>query len=332
MMTALSPDTLVLTRDWMASRIPPMAYVDAVDETFRRLAGADAQIPPVGHLVAPGAAIHIKSAAMEGVAAIKINANVPANPTERGLPTIQGLVALVSLRDGRVLALMDSMEVTAQRTAATTAVAARYLARPQSQVLSVVGCGVQARYHLHALAALFPLSMLRCHDVDVQRSRALAAMGEQLGWAAQVCASPAEAARGGHIVATCTPSQQALLRDEDVAPGTFVAGVGADSPDKQELHPSLMANATVVTDLTSQASAFGDLRHAIAAGAMKAGAVYGELADVVGGTLPGRMNDSDRFVFDSTRVAIADLAAAQMSYSYGLADPAAMRVRLGGGT
>ena len=87
-----------------------------------------------------------------------------------------------------------------------------------------------------------------------------------------------------------------------------------------------------VTDLTSQASAFGDLRHAIAAGAMKAGAVYGELADVVGGTLPGRMNDSDRFVFDSTGVAIEDLAAAQMIYSYGLADPAAMRVRLGGGT
>jgi ornithine cyclodeaminase/alanine dehydrogenase-like protein (mu-crystallin family) len=116
------------------------------------------------------------------------------------------------------------------------------------------------------------------------------------------------------VLVTCTPSRKAFVRKEDVRPGTFVAAVGADNEDKQELEESLMAASAVVTDLTSQAAQIGDLHHALEAGRMRAEDVRAELGAVVAGRSPGRISKEEITVFDSTGIAIQDLAAAVAVY------------------
>jgi ornithine cyclodeaminase/alanine dehydrogenase-like protein (mu-crystallin family) len=325
-------ETLILTGPYIAASIPPRRYLEAVEAAFRALAAGDMESPPVGHLAAEaGGAFHVKAARSRSSAraAIKVNGNFPLNPVRHGLPTIQGFIALLDAECGRVLALLDSAEITARRTAAASALAARLLARPQSKRLGIVGCGTQARYHLEALRDLFALERLRCCDVDRDQAEALAARARAAGLEAEAGASAAEAAAEADILVTCTTSTRALLGAGDVAEGCFIAAVGADNPAKQELDPALLRRARVVTDVLSQAVALGDLHHAIAAGAMTAADVHGELAQVLAGQVPGRRSASEVFVFDSTGTAIEDLAAATLAYDVARADPAALRVALG---
>jgi len=323
--------TLVLSRATIAARVAPLAYVAAVRRAFLALADARVDVPPVAHVPGFGGGIHLKSA--RGLdaprrIAIKLNANFPDNPARLGLPTIQGVIALFDADCGRLLALMDSVEVTAQRTAAATAVAASCLARPDARRLALIGCGIQARYHLDTLRATMPIVSVSCQDLDPDAAHMLAAYARSLGLDASVARTPAEAARAADIVVTCTPSQAPLLDVGDVRAGSFVAGVGADAPHKHELAPGLLRVARVVPDVLAQAVHMGDLHHALAAGAMRIEEVHGDLATVLAGRCPGRTDDEQVFVFDSTGVAITDLAAAELIHELLHDDPQALRLDL----
>ncbi len=331
--TRIETNTLILSRAYVASSAHPIDYIRAVEAAFRALAAGDMQSLPVGHVPAQGGAFHIKSAvsvAGQRRAAIKINGNFPGNPAERGLPTIQGCIVLTDGEDGRLLAVMDSTEITAQRTAAASAVAARFLSRRNASTIAFVGCGTQARYHLGALLALgeFPIRAARCLDVDRARTDLLCSLGTAYGLDAVVTTSPGEACREADIVITCTPAKAPVVGPADIKPGTFIAAVGADNPAKCEIAPELMAIARVVPDITAQAAAMGDLRSAIQAGSMGLSDVHAELAQIVCATRPGRMREEDVIVFDSTGTAIEDLAAAIMIYERACTDPAALRIGL----
>ncbi|HVF35359.1 MAG TPA: ornithine cyclodeaminase family protein [Candidatus Saccharimonadia bacterium] len=327
---------LVLSRREVVALATARDYLEAVEGAFRALAAGEVESLPVGHVPGVGGAFHIKAAvAAVGTqrAVIKINGNFPGNPAAFGLPTIQGCVVLVDAHDGRLLALIDTIELTAQRTAAASALAARTLARGDAGTLALVGCGTQARCHLAALLSLgtLPLRKLRCFDRDADAARALAALGEAAGLDASVSSSPAEACRGALLVVTSTPSPAPVLDRDAVAPGAFIAAVGADNPGKCELAPALMARARVVPDIAAQAVVMGDLRSAIAAGAMAAGDIHGELAQLVSGRVVGRTRDDEIFVFDSTGTAIEDLAAATMLYERARGSGVGIWIDLNGG-
>ena len=325
-------ETLILTKSYLAAHVGSEACLDRVEQAFRTLAAGDLETPAVGHLAGrEGGIFHVKAAARRcGIprAVIKINCNFPANPARRGLPTIQGFVALLDAECGRILALLDSAEITARRTAAASALAARLLALPHSSRLAIVGCGVQAHYHLEALRALFALESVCCHDVDPAKAEALAATARATNIDASVSRSAGEATRGAQIVVTCTSSTRALLGDGDVVAGCFIAAVGADNPSKQEIDPALMRAARIVPDVLAQAAAMGDLHHAIAAGAVTASDIHGELADLVAQRVPGRTSADEIFVFDSTGTAIEDLVVAELAWEIACADPTAPRVSL----
>jgi ornithine cyclodeaminase/alanine dehydrogenase-like protein (mu-crystallin family) len=309
----------------------PSAYLAVVEAAVRAAARGELETPPVGHVAARDGAFHIKAAACRkpsARAAIKVNGNFPANPARNGLPTIQGFIALLDAECGRVLALMDSAEITARRTAAASALAARLLARKTSTRIAFVGCGRQAHAHLDALRDLFPLRALRCCDTSRSSAEAFAARARELRLDAAVASSAAEAVHASDIVVTCTPSTRPLLRPGDVLRGAFIAAVGADAGGKQELDPALLRIARVVPDVLAQAAVMGDLHHALDAGAMTIGDVHAELSAVVAGTAPGRRDDDEIFVFDSTGTAIEDLAAAELVYALALDDPHAQRVTL----
>jgi len=329
----IETNTLVLSQAYVAGSARPIDYIRAIEAAFRALAEGDMESLPVGHVPGQGGAFHIKAAVSKAGrrwAAIKINGNFPDNPGERGLPTIQGCIVLSDGQDGRLLALMDSIEITAQRTAAASAVAARHLARRDAATIAFIGCGAQARYHLDALLALdeFPIRAARCFDLDRACAEQLGSLATAHGLAASIATSPGEACGDADIVITCTPAKAPVIGAADIKPGTFIAAVGADNPAKCEIAPGLMAIARVVPDITAQAATMGDLRTAIQAGSMRLTDVHAELAQVVASTRPGRTRDGDIIVFDSTGTAIEDLAAAAMIYERACADPAVLRIGL----
>ncbi len=139
-------------------------------------------------------------------------------------------------------------------------------------------------------------------------------MAAELGIQVVPVADLGSAVRHSDVCVTCTTSRQPLLASEHVSPGTFVAAVGADSPDKQELHPALMVGSKVVADLVEQCATIGDLHHAIAAGLLQRTDVHAVLGEVVAGKQAGRTSDQETVIFDSTGMALQDVAAAAVVY------------------
>jgi len=311
-------ETALISRSQVAEILTHDACIDAVEKAFRLLGEGKLARPEILGVHVEGGGFHVKAgaAALDGEwFAAKINANFPANPQRFGLPTIQGLVALFDAGSGRPLALLDSSELTALRTAAATAVAARYLARPDSTTATIVGCGRQADAQLQALGRVLPLERAFALDADRSRAEAYAReMTSKLALEVTPVDDLASALSKTDVLVTCTSSRTPFVRRMDVRPGTFIAAVGADSEDKQEIEETLMAASAVVVDLLSQAALIGDLHHAIARGLMRAEDVRAELGAVVAGRAAGRESPEEITIFDSTGIALQDLAAAVAVY------------------
>ncbi len=315
------PRSLILTRTDIAALMRPADWLAAAETAFRAAGGlvdgGRAEAPPPLAVHGVEGVFHAKAAGLRGerpYVALKLNANFPGNPERLGLPTVQGAILLCDGASGAVLAIMDSIEVTLRRTAAATALAAQYLARPDAASILVCGCGAQGAAQLEALRRVLPLAHCLAWDRDPARASAFAVAARAGGLDAQVSSDLAEAAPASDVIVTCTTSRQPFLDRLMVRPGTFVAAVGADSPEKSEIAPALMADATVVADVLDQCVAMGDLRHAIAAGAMTRQAVHAELAALVGGARPGRTSADEITLFDSTGTGLQDVAAAAMIY------------------
>ena len=310
-----APPTLLLSRSVIAGLATTQDYLAAMHDAFTGLAEQSYQLPDAAYVPAKGGGFHVKSASRLGagaVAVIKVNGNFPGNGVAWGLPTIQGFIAVLDAERGCVLALMDSAEITARRTAATSALAARHLARSGSRSIGMIGCGLQAWYHLDALLDVATIGLVRYCDPRDEAADAFGRRVTALGLESKRVASAGAAARGADIVVTVTTSTHPVLALADVDPGTFVAGVGADSPTKHELAPDLLRDSRVVVDARGQAAAGGDLGHAIRSGLMTEADVYAELADIVTGRVAGRSRDDERWVFDSVGLAVQDHAAARM--------------------
>jgi alanine dehydrogenase len=310
---------LILTRADVARLLDLDACIAAVEEAFRQHALGTAIPPAVVGVHADAGAFHIKAAGVHAPTpyfAAKINGNFTGNRERFGLPTIQGVVVLADLANGTPLAIMDSIEITILRTGAATAVAAKYLTRDDSPLtVTIVGCGAQGRVQLRSIAAVRRIANAYAFDTDADAARRFAI---EMAPVVDVPVSPvddlARVLPVSDVVVTCTTSRRAIVRTGQVKPGAFVAAVGADNPEKQEIDPALLASSKVVVDVLDQAAAIGDLHHAIAAGAMRREDVYAELGEIVVGRKPGRQSAGDVFVFDSTGMALQDVVAAALVY------------------
>ena len=170
------PQVLLLSGGEVSALLPPSLSLSAVEAAMRELAGGSGPPPGVLGLRLADGGFHVKAAALSTPSpyyAAKINANFPANPQQRGLPTIQGVLALFDATSGVLLALMDSIRITALRTAAATALAARHLARRDASSLLVIGCGTQASYQVRALRHVLPIARVEAHDIQPARATAL---------------------------------------------------------------------------------------------------------------------------------------------------------------
>jgi ornithine cyclodeaminase/alanine dehydrogenase len=312
-------DTLVLTGDDVAELLGIDDCIAAVEEAFRAHGEGRVHAGILSEHAERGA-FHIKTATLGRWFAAKINANFPGNPASNGLPAIQGVIVLADAMNGFPVALIDSMEITTRRTAAATAVAAKYLARGDARTAMICGCGRQAVAQLAALRRVCSLERVTVFDVDAERAKRFAdANDARYG--------PIEQA---DILVTCTPSRRAFVTFEHLAPGTFVAAVGADNPEKSEIEAEVMRASVVVADVLEQCATIGDLRVAIAAGAMTRSDVRAELGAIVAGRVKGRRSEDEIIIFDSTGAGFQDAAAAAMVYERALAQGRGTRVQFGG--
>jgi alanine dehydrogenase len=311
-------ETLLLTKSEVAQLLSIGECIDAVERAFRLYAQGKAEPPKVLGLHVKGGGFHIKSGVMSigrDYFVSKTNANFPGNPKQNGLPTIQGVILVFDASDGRLLALLDSIEVTIIRTGAATGVAARHLSRINSRVATICGCGNQGRISLQALLSVRELHKVYAYDIEYQTAKTFSMeMAAAMNISVEPVTDLAGATIQSDIIVTCTTSRSAFLDLKDVKPGTFIAAIGADSEDKQELQPSLLASSKVITDLTDQAIVIGELSHAVSLGAMSREQVYAELGEIIAGIKPGRLSDDEIVVFDSTGMALQDVVAAAIVY------------------
>jgi ornithine cyclodeaminase/alanine dehydrogenase-like protein (mu-crystallin family) len=279
--------------------VSPERAVEAVRDAFVAYAHGEWSMPPKVYVPAyPAGDFRAMPALGAGHALLKWVTSYPGNPA-RGLPTVTGLVLLSDAADGRLVAVLDAGAVTALRTGAAAVLAAETLGRPGTA--AVIGAGVNGR----AAARTF---LAHGRDVllwDVSEERAGAA-AEELG--ARVAGSREEAF-AADVLVTVTPGNEVLLPAGSLRPGQHVSLMGADGPGKAEIAAAELARAHVFCDDWEQASHGGELAAAVEAGLLARDGVT-ELGATLAGDAPGRRDDSDVTLFDSTGLAIQDLAIA----------------------
>jgi alanine dehydrogenase len=310
--------TLLLARSEVASLLTLDECIPAIERVFRMHGEGKASPPGILGIRAQEGGFHIKAGLMESgknYFVAKVNANFPRNNTRFGLPTIQGLILLSDADRGSPLAVMDSIEITIQRTGAATAVAANYLAREDARVVTICGCGAQGRIQLQSLLKVRPLELAYVYDLDPEKAVSFA---EQFPGPLKVLpvtgAELLSSLKKSDIIVTCTPSGRYYLERDSVAPGTFIAAVGADSEEKQELDPLLFRGTRIVADILEQSATIGDLHHALEKDVLRRSDVYAELGEIVAGRKAGRFSNDEITIFDSTGMALQDAAAAALVY------------------
>jgi ornithine cyclodeaminase/alanine dehydrogenase-like protein (mu-crystallin family) len=312
---------LLLGRSTVAALLSLDDCINAVEVAFAAHSAGQNLAPGLLHVAAERGEFHIKVGGLVGARtyfAAKVNGGFFGNRVDFGLPNILGLILLADGATGVPLAVMESGWVTRLRTGAATAVAVKYLARRGSHTATICGAGIQGEIQLRSLAKVLPLR--RAYIWSRSGAEVLAAaMQRELGFEVRSVKELAEATLRSDLIVTCTPAKRGFLEWADVVPGTLIAAVGADSPDKQELEPKLLAAAAVVCDLTSQCAEVGELHHALAAGLMTREQVRGELGAVIAGRVVGRRSEEEIVVFDSTGTAMQDAAAAAAVYEQAVA-------------
>ncbi len=310
--------TLLLNQTIVSSLLDLNEYIDCVEDAFRRYAEGQSLGTGLLHFDSGDLEFHIKAGGLRlnrTYFGLKVAGSSFLNMEKFGLPNILGVIILFDGENGYPVCIAESVEITIKRTGAATAVAAKYLARQDSKTATICGCGVQGEIQLESIKAVLPIERAFAYDLDQSKAEAYAAaMSRRISIEVQPERDLAKALSQSDVVVTCTPTKNYFLLSKDVKPGTFIAAVGTDSPEKQELEASLLPGNKVVVDILDQCVEVGDLHHAIEAGLMTKDDVHGGIGDVIIGNIPGRTTDEEITIYDATGTALQDVAAAALCF------------------
>ena len=281
--------------------VPPERAVDAVRDAFVAYARGEWTMPPKVYVTAyPAGDFRAMPAIGSGHALLKWVTSFPGNPA-KGLPTVMGVVLVSSAEDGRLVAVLDAGAVTAVRTGAAAVLAAETLGREDADTTAVVGAGVNGEAVARTFAARGRVPLV--WDVDVARAQAVA---DRVG--GRVAASR-ESALAADLLVTVTPGREVLLPEGSLRPGQHVSLMGADGPGKAEIAVAELVRGRLYCDDWEQASHGGELAAAVETGAIGRGDVA-QIGDVLIGAADGRQSPAEITLFDSTGLALQDLAVA----------------------
>lgn len=314
------PATLLLTRNDLSPLLSPHDYINGIEYAFRQYGEGYSFGNSMVHGDTPSdLEFHIKAGGLvwkgKPYFAVKANGSSFQNQKLRGLPNILGVITLYDGESGFPLAVIESTELTRQRTAAGTAVALKFLAPAGTRKIFLCGCGGQGWTHMRYLKEILPLDEVFVYDIQADAGLAFAKKLEmELGIPVHFVQDLSSGTQRCKVIVTCTPSRTPYLSATNIRPGMTIAAIGADSPAKQELEPRVFQGNKVVVDILSQCVAAGELRHAILAGLITEKDVYAEIGAIVAGKKPGRETLDETIIYKATGTAIQDTAAAIMVY------------------
>lgn len=297
---------LLLSEDDVSTLFPMNAALEAVEESFRALGAGEAQNQPRRRVRIRGGMLHNMSASLPSRQAL----GVKAYATVRG--NARFLVALWDTQTGELKALIEGDRLGQIRTGAASGIATKYLARPDAEVLGMIGTGWQARAQVEAICLAHPVKQVRVFGRDADRRQAFAEDMQRVTGVETIAAESAEAAvREADIVATMTSSATPVLLGEWLRPGTHVNAAGSNAANRQEIDLEAVkcSDLIVVDQLEGAELECGDLTAAVEAGIVSWDKI-GELGAIVTGAAPGRSSDQQITLFESQGLAVQDMAAA----------------------
>ena len=318
-----SVKTLLLTGKQVKKILAMENVLGAVEDAFKHKGLEKVQMPPKAYLFYEkfDGDLRTMPSYVEDmdVSAVKIVNVHPQNAKNYGMRTVMGLLVLIDPHTGAPLAIMDATHITDMRTGAASAIASKYLARPNPRVLGIIGAGNQARTQMLAMITQYgSFDEVRIFDLYPEKSKAVARQfrrlyRDRIGKVRSV-SSAKDAVSGCDIVVTATSSRSPIVMDEWVGEGTHINCIGADAPGKQELDPRILRRARVVIDDWEQARHSGEINVPLSKGELTKDDVNGEIGLIVAGLSSGRQNDTEITVFCSTGLAVQDSLTAKIVY------------------
>jgi alanine dehydrogenase len=254
---------------------------------------------------------YVRSSEEAGVKCVNVH---PKNPLEHKLPTVMAVIELVDPATGFPLAVMDGTLITDLRTGAAAGVATKYLARPDSETLGIIGAGKQACTQLMALNEVMDITKAKvfCRTCSTRTNFAKTA-SKLYGFDVEAVETAQEAVNNVDVIVTTTPSRKPLISADWISPGTHINAMGADAPSKQELETRLLLKSRIIIDSWDQASHSGEINVPVSQGVIKQKDIHAKLGDVVIGKETGREGD-EITIFDSTGLAVQDVVTAGLIY------------------
>lgn len=304
-MTTVPYLDVAATARWVARRGPEAAIAaltDALERDFARWPELDKRPRIASH--SKEGVIELMPTSDDTTYGFKLVNGHPLNPTN-GFQTVTAIGVLADVGNGYPTFLAEMTLLTALRTAATSALAARYLAPADSRTLALIGCGSQAEFQALGMRAELGIETLRIFDVDPLAMEKLARHAKALGFDVVMAVDAADAVRGADVITTCTADKQnaTVLHDAEVAGGVFINAIGGDCPGKTELDPAIIARASVFVELPEQTRIEGEIQH------QAPDFPVTELWQVVTGAAQGRRSQDELIVWDSVGFAVEDWTA-----------------------
>jgi alanine dehydrogenase len=308
---------LWLNRKEVESLLDMKGTLKVVEEAFRQHGLKKVQMPPKLYLyfknhngdlrTMPG---YLEEQDITGVKIVNVH---PDNP-KKGLPTVMALVILNSTETGAPLAIMDGTYLTDMRTGAAGGVAVKYLARKNAKTVGFVGTGNQARSQLLAINEIIDIHEIKATSTSEKQTLSFKDDMELKIECEITAKKTIREVCDCDILVTTTPSREPIVMNDWISQGTHINAIGADAPGKEELDPLILKRSKVIVDDIQQASHSGEVNVPISKGSLLVKDIFGELGEVITGKKIARTNDSDITVFDSTGLAIQDVATADMVY------------------
>ena len=311
--------TLILDAATVKKLIGIKEAIKAIEGVFRLLGEGKAHMPAKLYLPLPkfNGDFRAMPAWVEGLKGCGIKwVNVHPQNLKSGLPTVMAIIILSDPKTGFPLSIMEATYLTALRTGAAGGVAAKFLARAESKRVALVGCGVQARIQLQGLLELFDIRYVKVWGFKRGEATTFIKEFERFKRVDLEASSTVKGCvKDTDIIVTTTPSRKPLVHLEWIKKGAHINAIGADAEGKQELAPKILKKAKIVVDDLKQASHSGEINVPLGKGELSKSKIYADIGEIVSGKKNGRTKAEEITVFDSTGLAIQDIAIANVVYN-----------------
>jgi alanine dehydrogenase len=309
--------TLILSNRQVQKLIAVPGALAIIEKVFMAQAKGAVQMPAkiYIHLDKYQGDFRAMPAYIEGTDACGIKwVNVHPGNKKHNLPSVMAIIILSDPKTGFPLAVMDGTHITNLRTGAAGGIAAKYLANKNSSRVSLIGCGSQAQTQLMALHRVFRLKLVSIYDRDYSKAVNFIRKMNFLKLKIIRCPSIKDCILGADILVTTTPSRKPIIKSGWIAPGLHINAIGADARGKEELEPGILKRAKVIVDDKIQAMHSGEINVPISKKIIKEADIYATLGEIITGRKKGRTSKNEITVFDSTGLAICDVAVANYVY------------------